>query len=273
MRRFGVTLTVLTLIVAGAAAAWWHWSQPREVRQSPTGGIRDTAAGAAQQTARSDTELLLHVDGETASQIAAGAPVIFTLTLRREAPAGWADAVRLEADGGKTQLRSELLGAPLVFAVAGIQRAELGVSPEEAARIPAGTHVVRAVLQSGVGGISTSLVSNQVELSNQGPGSADATAHHPSRIESATRFFLKAGKYQEAHSLASKRVEDGPASADAYILLGDSLRGLSRDQEALVAYHEALRLVPEDLGESPESLLASIDDVLERLAAKAGKKE
>jgi tetratricopeptide (TPR) repeat protein len=147
---------------------------------------------------------------------------------------------------------------------------EFGVSPEESARIATGTLTVRAVLRpAATVPDSRQRVSNPVTLTVAPALSADAEKAH---LETLARFNLRSQKWDEAHRAALRLVERDDADATAYILLGDSLNGLRRDEEALAAYQEALAVLPKNLDESPDYLLARMEEVQQRLEAAAARK-
>jgi tetratricopeptide (TPR) repeat protein len=148
---------------------------------------------------------------------------------------------------------------------------DFGIGPDEAARLAAGSHRVRAVLAlpSNSSG-ATHLVSNVVEIAVQASTAADDDTQ---RLESAAQFYLRSEKWEDAHRIARQLVGRQQPDASAYLLLGDALNGLRRDAESLAAYEAALAALPAPLAESPHYLFARMDEVQQRLEASKGKKE
>lgn len=277
----GLTVSVL-LLVAGGSAAWWWRSR---AQPAPARGDSRRAAPTTSPTAASVpvAELVLQVNRHSSAQIGAGSPVFFSVTLIGRAPEAWTKALRLEtADGQPFAPRLAPLGAPFTLDTGGrgsdsspIHRAELGVGPDDAARIPTGTHTIRAVLPlSGSGTPDGRLVSDTVTLVRQDAetGGAPSAAAEKARLESVVRFNLLSEKWEDAHRLALQLVERQDADAAAYILFGDALNGLRRDEEALAAYYRAMAALRSPK-ESPDYLFARMHEVQMRLEASKGKKE
>jgi tetratricopeptide (TPR) repeat protein len=191
-------------------------------------------------------------------------------------PLGPAVTFRFDRDSGRpagnAQESAEQSDVAIVDS-SRVHRLELGVGPEEVGRIPVGTYTIRAVLpldQDPNG--DSRLVSNTVTLTVEG---GEAIAHQPAaaektRLEAAARFYLRSEKWEEAHRFALELAERRDADTVAFMLLGDALNGLRRDEEALAAYHQALATLPETQDESPDYLIARLEEVQDRLASSRG---
>lgn len=73
--------------------------------------------------------------------------------------------------------------------------------------------------------------------------------------------------YEEAHAMARQAAELAPHEADVHVMLGLSLAGLGRHDQARAAYQEALRLAPESAGALNN--LAAVDIKSARLGRAA----
>jgi hypothetical protein len=290
MRRPVIAIIVLAL--AGGLAAWRLWPGGRQVSGSPTAPQSPSSESGAGSTG---ADLVLQVNRAASARIPAGSSVFFTVTLTGAAPASWATSVRfVTTDDKPFASRVEPLGRPLTFAFAPdrragtaedamqketnatpMHRAEYGTSPDESARFPSGAYTIRVVLPVDRSvSASGALVSNPVTLTVDGPDAAGpAPTAEKARLESAAQFNLLAERWDEAHGLALQLVAREDADTSAYALLGDALNGLKRDGEALAAYQEALALVPRDLDEAPDYLIARMEEINARLEAANGKKE
>jgi hypothetical protein len=146
---------------------------------------------------------------------------------------------------------------------------DLGLSPEESARVAAGSYDVRVVLPlpSAPEGVKL-LASNTVRVGIA--PAAPAAEQERRRLEAEARFYLEAEKWQDAHRIGLLLIQRQDADTTAFLLFGDSLNGLRRDQEAIAAYQEALAALPKDLEESPDYLFARMEQVQQRLEASAG---
>ena len=258
------------LVLAVGAALWWRSMS----RRQPPASQGSPGAAPAEQAPTS--ALVLQVNRMSAATIPAGASAFFTVTLAGPASERWASGLRFESGEGKPlAFRIEPLGSPFTIQVADreMRQAELGISPGEAEHISTGSHTIRAVLALD-GGTSDErrLVSSTVTLTVGAQEAGASTSSDKARLEAAARFNLLSEKWEEAHNAALQLVERDAADTSAYILLGDALNGLRRDDEALAAYQEALATLPRDLDESPDYLIARIAEVQQRLeAAKARK--
>jgi hypothetical protein len=276
-RYVGITLGVLLLALAVGTTMWWRSASTRRVS-----GAGDLPAAVPTATA-STFELVLQVNRMTTAAIPGGASAFFTVTLTGHAPESWTPGLRFETSAGKPlAFRIDPLGPPITLEGgdrerpgSAMRQAEFGISPEEAERLSTGSHTIRAVLPlANATSDRRPLVSNTVTLAVGAPeaGAMESTNSEKARLASAARFNLLSEKWEEAHLAALRLVEREDADTPAFILLGDALNGLKRDEEALAAYHEALALLPRDLDESPDYLLARMEEVQQRLEAAKAKK-
>lgn len=153
-----------------------------------------------------------------------------------------------------------------------VYTAELGLAPEETAKIPEGKYTVRAVLQ--VSSVSPGkwrgrVVSNTVVVSIEEriKETTPADDQEWNRLVESVNFYLRAERFEDAYRLALQAVQKQPDNVDSYILLGDALNGLRRDEEALKSYRKALFLiaVKGKQYEPPTYLMLRIDEVKQRL--------
>ncbi|MBI3304313.1 MAG: tetratricopeptide repeat protein [Deltaproteobacteria bacterium] len=148
----------------------------------------------------------------------------------------------------------------------------LGIDPEEAAKIPAGRHTIRAVLDLPFwpswrwhGRVTSDVV--VVTVSARAAGISPTDPGEQQRLIGSARFYLRASRFEDAQRVARQLLEHDPRSADGHLLLGDALNGLHRDQEALSAYRSVL-LLSTDKGQNnppPIYLMERMHEVEERL--------
>jgi hypothetical protein len=279
--RVGFAVGVLALVALGALV-WRRSAAPA----SPPGRSQNTEPAAP---SGSGPELILQIDRTTSTNVSAGTPFFFTVTVTGPSRDAWSSALRFEtADGRKLPFRIDRLGTPFRVEIGNrkaadarpeqardepteVHQAEFSVSPEESARLSTGTYTIRAVMaQAGSDSDSRPRVSNLVTLNVASPASSDG---EKAQLETVARFNLRSKRWDEAHRAALRLVGRDDADATAYILLGDALNGLRRDEEALAAYQEALAALPKELHESPDYLLARMEEVQERLEAAAARKQ
>jgi hypothetical protein len=253
--------------------------------------------------------LTLQVNDATGADVGAGEPVFFAVSLSGTSPTrafristpgrAWSAELRFETSDGKpVPMKIEQLGSADTYRIrrarktpeaaplgqgpealvddSRIHLVDFGLGPDESARLAAGAYDVRVVLPlaSAPEGI-TQLVSNtvSVRVAPAASGSQASPEQEKVRLEAAARFHLQAHNWEAAHRVALQLVERQDAGTAAFILLGDSLNGLRRDGEALAAYQDAMATLPQDLKESPDYLLARIEEVEQRLQAAKGKNE
>jgi Flp pilus assembly protein TadD len=87
------------------------------------------------------------------------------------------------------------------------------------------------------------------------------------RLVESINFYLRAGRFEDAHGLALQAVEQKQDNVDSHILLGDALNGMRRDEEALKSYRKALFMIATKgkQYEPPTYLMLRIDEVKQRL--------
>ena len=292
--RILIVGTGLFMITAAAAATWSIWSRG----MSPSGSQDARTAPLPKGPV---AELQLHVNGAPTVRIPAGTSVLFTVSLtgsasgtelRVGAPGRpWFADLRFETGDTGTPLawRTNRLGQPVTIWLeadsqkrsaaqsdeaivdgSSVHRIAFGVSPDEATRIASGTFSVRVVLplpRNASG--ETQVVSNSIAIVVEGAGSGAAAsqAAEKVRLEAAARFHLRSEQWEDAHGVALQLVIRDTADALAYVLLGDALNGLRRDDEALAAYREALAELSGAVDESPDSLITRMTEVEARLSA------
>jgi tetratricopeptide (TPR) repeat protein len=147
---------------------------------------------------------------------------------------------------------------------------DLGLSPEESARLGAGVYQIRVLLPLASAPDGVKQLSSNIVRVTVAPA-APAPEQEKQRLEKTARYYREAGKWQDAHRVALELVQRQDADSTAFILLGDALNGLRRDDEALAAYRQALAALPKDTKRSPDYLFARMEQVQQRLDA-SGKK-
>lgn len=144
----------------------------------------------------------------------------------------------------------------------------LAAGPDETAEIEPGTHRLRAVLETPFwmiwgwrgrveSGVATIVV---VDPSRGGEKSQELESQ---RLARSADFYVNAGRFADAHRLATTLTSLSPNESRSFILLGDAAAGLDRRQEALDAYQQALALRRPSY-EEPTVLYERIESVLRR---------
>jgi len=234
--------------------------------------------------------------------VLAGSPVILTVFVSRpaasptlalgSAQAPWYSYIRIETTGAPGTLRWLVLGKPYALDLtldanrrltgvsantsnralfdesAKIYSARFAISPEDSAGLSAGSFKAKAALRSPlwppwnwVGKV----VSNEVEFTIQ-PVPASSGEQEADRLDESVQFYLDAGRFDDALRLATQLKDRRPDKSKTWMLLGDALNGLHRDQEALNAYNTALDLAAKEKStEPPEYILMRRQEVLTRL--------
>jgi len=301
MRRLIIALVVLA--VAGGIAVWRLRSRAPQNPGVPP-ATTDAAAGGIPTPA---ADLVLQVNGGARVDVTSGTPVFFTVSLTGTAPGPsiriattarpWFAGLRFEtADEKPFAPRVDQLGPAVAYLfdedprtpmataaeqtnallvdASRVHQVELGLSPDEAARLTAGSYDVRAVLSlttAAKGEIR--VTSNAVTITVATAATAQPSpAEEKRRLESTAHFYLRSEKWEDAHRIAVQLVGREGAGAEAHILLADALNGLRRDEEALAAYYEAAARLPAPK-ESPDYLIARMESVRQRLEASKAKKE
>jgi hypothetical protein len=136
-------------------------------------------------------------------------------------------------------------------------------SPEAAAGVRPGAYRVRAVLETprwmlwGWRGRKVSQPVTIVVLDASKPGDK-RDALERQRLARAADFYIGAEQFADAERTVRQLLELEPNQAEAHMLLGDSLAGLNRRDDALVAYRRALVLTPRSY-EEPRVLMDRIE--------------
>jgi hypothetical protein len=301
-----LAISVLGLTAAGLVTGWWLWPRARAERQlgtPQTSPAVENSPTPAQIPSRLAV-LELQVNDALGTRIRSGGPLLFSVALIGtsstralrigEAGRAWSVDLRFETvDGRPAGLKVEPLGDPAVIPRgresrapppassepdgktvvddSRIHRVEFGLSPDESARLAPGTYNLRVVLPlpsapEGVKMLASNAVSVTVEL--PASGERAPAEQEKMRLQAAARFYNHAKKWEDAHRVALQLVERQDAGTTAYLLLGDALNGLRRDDEALAAYQEALAALPKETKEAPVYLLTRIEQVRERLESR-----
>jgi tetratricopeptide (TPR) repeat protein len=284
-----IRITLFTLVAAAAYKDFNAWKLPALAAKVP------------------DILLSLQVNREREVSLLPGTPLVFTVFMSgsktdpplRIGGSGdpWYVYLRLESADGKKQIPFtwSLLGKPHALPRLGssddlgnaelyagdeailekernLYTAELGVAPEETAKIPEGRYTIRAVLEvpSGAQGKwSGRAVSNPVVVSLGKRVKETTPEDDPelSRLIESIDFYLRAERFEDAYRLALELKERQPKKVQSYILLGDALNGLKRDREALEAYMKALYIIATKgkQYEPPTYLIMRMDEVKQRL--------
>jgi len=284
-----IRITLFTLVAAAAYKDFNAWKLPALAAKVP------------------DILLSLQVNREREVSLLPGTPLVFTVFMSgsktdpplRIGGSGdpWYVYLRLESADDKKQIPFtwSLLGKPRALPRLGssddlgnaelyagdeailekernLYTAELGVAPEETAKILEGRYTIRAVLEvpSGAQGKwSGRAVSNPVVVSLGKRVKETTPEDDPelSRLIESIDFYLRAERFEDAYRLALELKERQPKKVQSYILLGDALNGLKRDREALEAYMKALYIIATKgkQYEPPTYLIMRMDEVKQRL--------
>jgi hypothetical protein len=272
MRRI-LILVSLTVLMVGAVA--WTLGRVRSLRKSPPA-----------VTVQIDNQ-------EDESNVFAGHPLILSVFLSRTArsPAlhiggagsPWYSYIHVETlEAGKpVALNWTVLGKPYTLDVttdanrrlvdasvdtsegavldksARTYSAQFAISPDDSAKLSAGRYTARVVLKPSLwppwnwtGAIASREVS--FTILSQPP----AAEQELDRIADSAQFYLDAGRFADALRMAAQLKDRAPQKTQSWILFGDALNGLGRNQDALGAYSQALELAAKaNLDESPDYIL------------------
>jgi tetratricopeptide (TPR) repeat protein len=290
MRKVLIGISIFALVIVSVAISFSAWKFHASAREL------------------TKVFLTLQVNRERQVSVLPGTPLVFALSLSgaktdpplRIGGSGnpWYRYLRLESADDKKQIPFSwsLLGKPRSFyprfsssgdlvgaelytgdeAILDNERnlytAELGVAPEETAKIPQGKYTIRAVLEVSSGSPgkwSGRAVSNPVVVSVEEriKETTPADDQEWNRLVESINFYLRAGRFEDAHGLALQAVEQKQDNVDSHILLGDALNGMRRDEEALKSYRKALFMIATKgkQYEPPTYLMLRIDEVKQRL--------
>ena len=167
---------------------------------------------------------------------------------------------------GRPNVSHELSSGAVLEAGRHVHTVQFVAAPEETAQLKPGRYYVRGILETPfwfVAGWRGRLMtpSASVIVIDPARDAAKGPRLEAVRLIRAADFYLNAGRYNDAHKLATLLTEANPKEARSFILLGDALAGLNRREEALTAYHRALALVPPS-DEKPSLLYERIKNVL-----------
>ena len=148
---------------------------------------------------------------------------------------------------------------------------ELGVGPQETARQTAGQYTIMARLSPSwwpPWRSSSSVVSNQVRVTLSDEVAPSREALDGGRLLDLVKYDLRAESYEDARTGATELLRRDATSVDGYIALGDALRGLNQNADALTAYENALLVAPppgpDD--EPPSYLIDRLAELRERIS-------
>jgi hypothetical protein len=135
-------------------------------------------------------------------------------------------------------------------------------SPEAMANVRPGAYRIRAVLETPswmLWGWRGRKVSQPVTVVvRDGSKAGDRRDElEKERLRRTADFYIGTERFAEAEKAARQLLAQEPDQANAYVLLGDSLLGLQRRDEALVAYRRAMVLLPPSY-EEPRMLMDRI---------------
>ena len=263
MRR--AVVAVALLAAAGALGAAWFVSMRQDGSGDRSATPQDQNRGSTPQGApRPDQPTAaLHLDTDPPGTVVAGTPVFFSVTLERPGAAAaddaWLTTLRFETpDAVVIAWPVRRLGASHL--IDRFTRIRYGIDPDASGRIPPGTYLISAAARLDGAPVTSDTVQLQVTASGE-------LAPSPERLLQVGRFHLEAGEFDRAHAIALKLVEAAD-DTEAYILLGDALVGLRRDEEAIAAYTEALASIRDSqTDEPPDRILTAIDRAYDRLEA------
>jgi len=228
-----------------------------------------------------------------------GAPLIFTVFLSSSKSANplrigkpgnpWHAHVRLELVEGKPLTwKLAMLGSPQAFlfqrdasgriniegkegeeAIIDAEHSytvELGIDPDESAKITPGLYTIQAILDISFERENKRVASNPVIVNVQEQKVPLTAEQELRRLIESAEFYIQASRFEDAYLLAIKVKEREPKKIQSYILLGDALNGLRRDKEALEAYNYAIHLSAlEKQYEPPTYLMLRKYEVEQRL--------
>jgi hypothetical protein len=281
--RKGLVL-LISVAVFAIGATWWTLRRMRSLRKTPL-----------EVTVRINSK-------EDSATVLAGSPVILSVFVSRAAASpplalgsadtSWYSYIHIEATGTAGRLRWQVLGKPYTVHIerdalgllkgatadtsnravfdesAKMYSARFAISPEDSAGLDAGRYTVKAVLRSPLSppwDWFGQAASNQVEFTIQ-PVAASAPEQQAQRLADSAQFYLDAGRFEDALRLATQLKDRQPNESGSWVLLGDALNGLHRDQAALDAYNSALEFAAKEKEiEPPEYILSRWHEVVERL--------
>lgn len=282
-RRVVLALSVAVVLIAGVVGVA-VWRVPREPAASPV--LTLLVNRAPQATVARGTPLVFDAylsatrTGHSI-RIGSGSRPWHRLIRLEQAEAGKAlswDVTEIAARStrysrnaaGRPTITPESAGVAELQALNHVHTLTLGVTPEAAALIPAGTYRVRAVVEAPFwppwrwrGRVTSAPVTITVQESSASPAGGLGDDLQTRRLAESAAFYLRVKRFADAQRVASELLKLQPRSAHAYILLGEALEGLGHDREALQAYGYALPLLPKTY-EEPRSLLDRISILMRK---------
>jgi hypothetical protein len=277
-RRILMSSTVAIVAASCLVTAWWWLRAPGTPSASRPG-------------------LTLLVNLRPHVEMTPGTPVVFEVSLgsgvsspsvevgSRWRP--WHALVRLEETGGSggswplTRMRprsvhlirgtdgrlsvmENTLAVAQLEAGRHVHTVTFGAGPDETAGIKPGTYRFRAILETpfwmfwGWRGRVESTATVVVVDPSRGD---KAPALESQRLARAADFYVNAGRFADAHRVATALTVRMPKDSRSYVLLGDAAAGLDRREEALAAYYRAVALLPRSY-EQPTLIYERINGVL-----------
>jgi len=202
----------------------------------------------------------------------------------RGEPAPWktttlaAQSLVFEREGSGRGAVRDALDPEARVAPGHVHLATLAIAPDEAARISAGRHLLRAALvRSDARGAAARVVSDPVAIivRERSDDPAEQAALEHRRLVAEADFRLRSGQFEEAQRIAAELAQRDPADARARELLGDAASAAGHDEQARDAYLEALALAGAtgDLDEPPQTLIERLSEVQQRLVTTEDPKE
>jgi hypothetical protein len=256
------------------------------------------APSTATKTVRPGLTLL--VNQRTQTEILPGTPLLFDVSLGSSPSSApfdvgdrwrpWHSLVRLEQvpteqtvpwtlvrvgpprsihfvrdNDGQPALTEDSSSAARLEAGRHVHTVTFAAAPNDTGRIKPGTYRVRGVVETPswmYWGWKGRVASAAVAIVVRDPSSSDRREQlDAERLALAAKFFLTAGRFEEARQAAVSLVTMNPLDSRSHILLGDASAGLNRLEEALDAYQRAMALLPRSY-EEPRLLIDRIRGVV-----------
>lgn len=168
---------------------------------------------------------------------------------------------------GRPRMNEEASSVARLEAGRRVHTVILAAGPDATAAIAPGTYRFRAVLETPYWlfwGWSGRAVSSAITIVVRDPAQAGTKAEEleTTRLALTVAFYLNEGRSADAHRVATSLTSLRPKDSRSYVLLGDALAGMRRQQDALRAYRTAMALLP-PLHEEPTLLLDRISQLVD----------